>query len=249
MVPPTETLRLALRHYPQDRSAWIQQQWHHLLFLHWEYDPILLQHTLPPGLTVDLYEGKAYVGIVPFWMNNVKLKYLPAIPGTSNFFELNLRTYVFDEKGTPGVWFYSLDANNLLAVKIAQLFFKLPYRYSQIQSSINTKNQIEYRCQTNLSSIPLEFIYQGQDPFYNAEPGSLEFFLIERYILFTSSGKKLLKGQVHHAPYRLCKPQLSSWNDQLFAIDGLQRPQRPPDHMLFSPGVDVEIFSLLNCKD
>ena len=102
--------------------------WRDLLFLHWRVDPERIQRTLPPGLTVDVFDGAAYVGIVPFFMCDIRPRGLPAMPGLSNFMELNVRTYVHDAQGTPGVWFYSLDCNSRLTVWGARRFFHLPYR-------------------------------------------------------------------------------------------------------------------------
>jgi len=109
------------------------QQWRDLLFLHWEYPAAAIQETLPEGLFVDTFGGTAYLGIVPFFMRNSRPRFLPAVPGLSNFMELNLRTYVYDRSGIPGVWFYSLDANQPLAVEIARRIFHLPYRHAKMR--------------------------------------------------------------------------------------------------------------------
>lgn len=244
MVEPTLEGRLAARQYPYQRSPIMEQTWRHLLFLHWEYDPVEIQKTLPPGLYVDRFEGKAYVGIVPLWIPEVKIKFLPLLPGLSSLFELNLRTYVYDETGRPGVWFYSLDANNFLAVQAAKNFFSLPYRHSNIQSLMNEQEEIEFSCRPDGSDVILNYRYKGQDPFEQAQIGSLEFFLIERYLLFTSRSNGLAVGQIHHAPYTLCQPKLLQWDDRLFTTDHLSRPLRNPDHVLYSPLVKMEVFPL-----
>ncbi len=105
----------------------MRQSWDHLLFLHWVLSPARIQETLPPGLWVDCHDGQAYLGIVPFFMMRIRPNGLPSVPYLSHFLECNVRTYVHDEQGTPGVWFYSLDTNRWLAHWIARNFFKLPY--------------------------------------------------------------------------------------------------------------------------
>ena len=102
------------------------QRWLHLLFLHWPIPPDLVQMTLPEGLLVDTFEGHAWLGIVPFFMRGVRPAGFISIPGISNFLELNLRTYVRDVFGRPGIWFYSLDANQILAVCSGQSRFRAP---------------------------------------------------------------------------------------------------------------------------
>ncbi len=119
---PDESQRLAARIPPAQKPV-MHQRWTDLLFLHWEYPLEALQSTLPAGLFVDTFRGKAYLGIVPFFMRNIRPRFLPALPGISNFMEMNLRTYVHDRSGVPGVWFYSLEANQRLAVEVARRFF------------------------------------------------------------------------------------------------------------------------------
>jgi uncharacterized protein YqjF (DUF2071 family) len=243
---PTDSARLAARDYPKKNVMPVmEQQWRNLLFLHWEYDPQAIQQTLPEGLFVDTFDGKAYVTISPFWVPKINLKSLPTIPGISHFLEINLRTYVFDRAGIPGIWFYSLDANHYLANQAAKAFYYLPYQYAQIHSFLNNEQQIEFSCLREGAQAILNYRYQGLGPYQPAESGTLDFFLIERYILFVSREQKGLgMGRVHHTPYPICKPQVWQWDDRLFELDGLTRPQRPPDLMHFSPGVNVDIFSL-----
>ena len=133
MMTPTDAQRLAQRVQP-DSPVVMKQEWSHLLFLHWEMDPAIIQEQLPPGLTVDTYDGKAYLGVVPFHMDNVRPSFCPTVPGLSWFLELNLRTYVHDENGVPGVWFFALDCDQWLAVKLARGLFHLPYQHASMES-------------------------------------------------------------------------------------------------------------------
>jgi len=130
---PTASQRLAACERPSVQPVMFQQ-WRDLLFLHWEYPAEAIQATLPAGLFVDTFAGKAYLGVVPFFMQKIRPRFLPAVPGISDFMELNLRTYVHDRAGVPGVWFYSLDANQWLAVQVARNFFHLPYEYAKPKS-------------------------------------------------------------------------------------------------------------------
>jgi uncharacterized protein YqjF (DUF2071 family) len=223
------------------------QKWRDLLFLHWAYDPAEIQQTLPPGLVVDTFEGKAYLGIVPFFMKDVHPRFSPNVPGISHFMETNVRTYAYDDQGVAGVWFYSLDANQWLAVKAARLFFKLPYFYARMTAKREAGREIDYatwRYGTD-RALSSHFRYRAQSTLFQAQPGSLEFFLIERYILFAHlGGGKLLKGQVHHQPYPICQAEVTTWDDHLLTLDGLRSTGRNPDHIVMSPGVDVDIFAL-----
>lgn len=227
------------------------QSWRQLLFLHWEFDPRVIQRTLPPGLTVDTYEGRAYLGVVPFLMRNIRPRFLPALPGVSNFLETNVRTYVHDENGTPGVWFYSLDANQWLAVRTARRFFHLPYFDAQMQAEstpATTGTELDYATtrRDDPAQTASRFIYRGSGAARVATPGTLEFFLAERYYLFAYDArrKRLFSGQVHHAPYPLQDASVTQWSDRLLELAGFESPAREPDNALYSEGVDVDIFSI-----
>ena len=143
-MAPTLEQRLQARLRPDDQWQVMFQSWHDLLFLHWSFDPAIIQASLPAGLTVDSWEGKAYLGVVPFLMRNIRPRFLPAVPGVSNFHETNLRTYVYDKHGRPGVWFYSLDANQWLAVRTARALFQLPYFDAKMEHTKNDDGRITY---------------------------------------------------------------------------------------------------------
>ena len=223
------------------------QQWRDLLFLHWEFPFDQVQATLPEGLYVDTFGGKAYLGIVPFFMRNVRPRILPAVPGLSHFMELNLRTYVHDRYGAPGVWFYSLDANQWLAVQLARRLFHLPYEYAEMESRVSESGAIRYRSmRVGRGEKPTEcaFNYAPGVELPEAAPGSLEFFLIERYRLYACANGKLRSGAVFHPPYPLCRATLTSWDEHLFTLNGFAATGRLPDHTIMSRGVDVAIFPL-----
>lgn len=223
------------------------QQWRELLFLHWEYSVAAIQATLPAGLFVDTFEGKAYLGVVPFLMCNIRPRFLPAVPGISNFMEMNLRTYIHDRNGVPGVWFYSLDADQWLAVKIARRFFHLPYEHAVTQFSRNAVGRIRYeslRTGTRANGSRCVFEYAPGTALPEPAPGSLEFFLVERYRLYSRAPHGLLRGAVFHEPYRLCRADLAEWDENLLLLDGFAPTGRPPDHVLMSRGVDVTIFPM-----
>lgn len=220
------------------------QRWDELLFLHWRWDPAEIQATLPPGLQVDTFEGEAWLGVVPFFMRNVRPRFCPAIPWISHFLELNLRTYVFDEQGRSGVWFYSLDCNQPLAVWTARTFFHLPYEHARMDADRTRDRWVRYGCRRTGGDHDSEFVYRVSRETQAAEPGSLEFFLAERYLLFANTPGGLRAGQVHHQPYPLGGVDLDAWDDRVIPLNGFESPRRAPDHVTGSPGVAVDIFPL-----
>ena len=250
MSTPPLNHRLALRERPTGQSVVMYQRWRDLLFLHWEINPVEIQKTLPPGLFVDTFANRAYLGLVPFFMCDIRPRFCPAVPGLSNFLEVNVRTYVYDERGVAGVWFYSLDANQWLAVKMARLFFKLPYFYAKMAAKKETNGAVAYTTwrRNSTPALSSRFHYRGQGLRRQAEPGSLEFFLVERYILFAVPGRdQLATGQVYHPPYPLSEAEVIQWDSHLLTLAGFASPGQAPDHILYSPGVDVDVYALQKC--
>lgn len=243
---PNQAQRLAACRRPACGPVMFQR-WTELLFLHWEYPAAAIQATLPEGLFVDMHDGKAYLGVVPFFMRKIRPRFLPAVPGISDFMEMNLRTYVHDRAGVPGVWFYSLDANQWLAVKIARRFFHLPYEHAEMKFRRTAEGRIQYEskrtgARANGSRCVFEYAAGAELP--QPEPGSLEFFLVERYRLYSSAPNGLRRGAVFHEPYPLSRADVTAWDENLLPLDGFTPTGRPPDHVAMSRGVDVTVYPL-----
>ncbi|MFO7447714.1 MAG: DUF2071 domain-containing protein [Ignavibacteriaceae bacterium] len=246
MTQPSIKDRLKIRQEPRNKLIVMHQDWRDLLFLHWEYDSAKLQRTLPEGLYVDTYNGRAYIGVIPFSLLNLRLNLLPPVPGISYFSEINVRTYVYDENGTPGVWFYSLDADKFLAVEAAKLI-DLPYRHAEITNEKDPGNGIinfSVKRTGEIISSHFKYSMNGEESFADSE--SLEFFLIERYLLFNYSKEKnmIRQIQVHHNPYPIVKADLLQWDDKMLRLNGFEVTNRKPDHTVMSPGVDTKIYMI-----
>lgn len=224
------------------------QRWSELLFLHWKFNPELIQKTLPKELTVDTFEGSAWLGIVPFQMSGVRPRWLPPVSGLSSFPELNLRTYVRDGLGRPGVWFYSLDTSQPIANWIARTLFHLNYRRARFD--LKPRNEgIRYVSTLKLETgwdEPQLYDWTRTGSAHVAETGSIDFFLVERYRLFAhkKSCDTILTGRVYHEPYPLHKVELERYSTHLFETNGFDAPARAPDHAIASAGVDVQIFPM-----
>jgi uncharacterized protein len=221
------------------------QAWHDLLFLHWVWDPVEIQATLPAGLHVDTFDGRAWVGVVPFWMDAVRPRGLPPVPGLSWFQELNLRTYVCDDRGEPGVWFYTLDCNQPIATQLARTFFNLNYQHArQCGRRAGPKSPAAFYSRRVNTGGESEFRYQATGVPYLAAPDSLEFFLGERYRLFSTHSAGLRTGRVWHEPYPLQAVHVELATTSLWVDQGFPSPDRPADHAMASAGVDVSIYPL-----
>ena len=238
MSVPSLEQRLALRQCPT-RQAVMHQRWDNLLFLHWEIDAEIIQDSLPPGLWVDRYQGKAYVAIVPFKMRGIRPHGLPAVPYLSNFLETNVRTYVHNAEGVPGVWFYSLDTDRWIAHWIAKRFFHLPYVWSRM-----SHKGMHYEMTRHDQPQSARHAFEPEGELTEAEPGTLDFFLLERYLLYSYAAKKrqLLTGQVHHRPYETCPVSLIHGDTTPLKWNGFPEPSNGPVHQCYSPGVEVDVF-------
>ena len=228
-------------------SPMMYQKWRSLLFLHWSFPPETVRKFLPEGLELDTFEGKAYVGLVPFFMTGVRPAYLPAIPWLSQFPETNVRTYVHRAGRDPGVWFMSLDAANPIAVIIARTLFHLPYHRARMSVENDPKSgRIHYRS-TRFWPQPVpastRITAKPTGPARTAATGTLEDFLIERYLLYTTHRNRLYRGQVHHVAYPVQTAEIDGLNETMLAANGLLQPGSPP-LIHYVGGVDVEIFSI-----
>ncbi len=243
-MPPTDEQRLALRDRPHGFPV-MKQRWAGLGFFHWETDPEALAARLPDGLHVDTFAGKAYIGVVPFFMQRIRPVGLPPLPWLSWFHELNLRTYVHDDAGNPGVWFFSLDCNQPLAVEIARRAFNLPYEHA-VMSSTTESGIIRFHSHRKASPLPAaEFTYPLPENPQPAAPGTLEWFLVERYLLFSANPRgEIHTGRVHHTPYLIEPMPSGKCSTTPFALNGFHEPETPPVSLLTAAPVDVTVFPL-----
>jgi uncharacterized protein YqjF (DUF2071 family) len=179
--------------------------WLNLLFMHWPLPVAALREHVPAGLEIDTFEGAAWLGLVPFEMRDVCPRYLPSVPGLSHFPELNLRTYVH-YRGRPGVWFFSLDAGNPVAVRLARATFFLPY-FDAAMTHHHADDVSTFKSvRTHKGARPASFgaRYRPTGPVGRALPGSVEHFLTERYCFYSADGDgRLYRCEVHHRPWPL----------------------------------------------
>jgi uncharacterized protein len=241
MKEVTDLDRLAVRSRPNGAHL-MHQNWGKLLFMHWPVSPSLLRPHLPERLEIDTYNASAWIALTPFTMWDVRPSFLPAIPGLSRMHELNFRTYVYLD-GVPGVWFFSLDLTNSLGVKGARFLFHLPYYHAEIELR-QEGNSIDYRLHRT-EEPPAEFAasYSFGEPLPASRPGSLEFFLTERYCLYSAHRDRLYRARVFHEPWPLRSAKLTSFSSSLFDQINLPHPAGDP-HLLYAEAVSVDIWGL-----
>jgi uncharacterized protein YqjF (DUF2071 family) len=224
-----------------NRSVWGTQRWRQLLFMHWPVPVAALRRAVPRAFELDLHEGTAYVGVVPFAMQAVRPNLLPA-PMSLDFLETNVRTYVH-RHGEPGVYFFSLEAASRLAVAAARAAFALPYHFAKMRLE-QAQGVVRYRSQRLSDGATLGVSYRVAEALGPSQPGTLEHFLIERYLLFTEREGSALRGQVHHEAYPVHRAEVLAVRDQLVSAAGLPPVVGLPALAHYSPGVDVDVFAL-----
>jgi hypothetical protein len=204
----------------------MQQTWRALTFLHWRYDPAVIRRTLPQGLTLDTFDGFAWVGLVPFELADVAPPKLFALPWLSRFPETNVRTYVHGPDSVPGVWFFTLEADRLIAVLAARASYHLPYRWAQM-SIHEEEARVEYRSRRNRlfgkgeTDIAVEAGARMQ-------PGELDHFLTARFRLYAAAGRRIAYAPVEHNPWPLQHARILRLNENLIENSGAPRPQGNP---------------------
>jgi len=217
-----------------------RQTWRDLLFVHWEVPIEVLRNLVPPSLSIDLFAGRAYVGLVPFTMHRVRLGPMPV----ADFLETNLRTYVHAE-GIPGVWFFSLDAESALAVWGARTFYRLPYHRARM-ASLRRDESWTYRSDRRSdadAALRVRWSLVEDSP-HTAQEGTLEHFLTERYALYGSTGgRDIYRVRVHHDPWPLQRARLHTLITTIPEAAGIRVSSPIAPVLASAQGVSVETFA------
>ncbi len=206
----------------------MRQTWRNLLFAHWPLPAEALRPLIAPALPLDIFDGQAWLGITPFCIEGLAPRGLPALPVISRFPELNVRTYITLD-GKPGVLFFSLDAGNLSAVWGARIFYRLPYWHARMRTR-REGDWLRYSSQRIHGPRPAEFRgrYRPVGPPSRNIPGSLEYFLTERYCLYAAEGERLFRAEIHHRPWPLQTAEAEIVTNTVALADGIALPDIPP---------------------
>lgn len=242
---PSEILRESShRPWPLPAGPWaVAMQWHDLLFAHWPVAAEVVRPHIPAGLALDTCDGTAWLGVVPFRMSGVRRRGTPSLPWFSAFPELNVRTYV-TAGAKPGVWFFSLDAHNPVAVAVARRWYHLPYFRAEMRCTASTYVEYESR-RTHRGAAAAEFKaqYLPTGPMQRSQPGTLEYFLTERYCLYAADARgRIHRGNIHHAPWPLQPAEAEIATNTMAAASGFTLPARPLLH--FARRLDVVAWTL-----
>lgn len=227
------------------QGPWLMtQSWRDVLFAHWTIPVEQMRRVIPEPLELDLWEGQAWIGVVPFWMSGVSPRFVPGMPWLSVFPELNVRAYVTLDR-RPGVYFFSLDAARWLAVGTARRWFHLPYRHARM--AIRERDGwFEYRSRRiDRSAAPAEFAgrYRPVGPTVWAEPGSLADFLTARYSLYTvAPDGGVSRADVGHPPWRLSSAEAEIRRNTMTLPAGIRLPETPP-LLHYAERVDTHIWA------
>lgn len=233
----------AHRPWPLPRGPWIMAQtWHDLLFAHWPLPPQVLRPLVPEQLPLDTYDGQCLLAVAPFHMSNVRPRGVPPLPRFSSLPELNVRTYV-NLEGKPGVYFFSLDAGMLSAVFAARSFYRLPYYYARMKVDVGA-DEVRYH---SLRRVPANAEFRGSyratGPVQLRAPGSLEHWLTERYCLYTTTGRSVFRGEIHHLPWPLQDAEAEIEINSMAAAAGIKLPNVAP-LLHFSRRLEVLVWPL-----
>jgi uncharacterized protein len=217
------------------------QIWHDLLFAHWPVPAAAMRKLVPEHLTLDAFDGQCWVGVVPFHMSGIRRRELPPVPGLSRFPELNVRTYV-TYSSKPGVYFFSLDADNRAAVWAARKFYHLPYFYAAM-SSEERNGVIHYSSHRHRGNAEFQGCYRPSGDIRIRDKGTLEHWLTERYCLYTTYSGDLYRGEIHHQPWPLQDAEAEFEINTAAAASGIFLPDTPP-LLHFARRLDVLIWPL-----
>jgi uncharacterized protein YqjF (DUF2071 family) len=216
------------------------QTWESLLFCHWAIPFRLLRELVPAELEIDTFDDQAFVGVVPFKMRHIRPRWLPRALAF-NFLETNVRTYVVHQ-GKPGVYFFSLEASSRLAVWAARIGWSLPYHFARMSASCVDHQHRYQSCRS--SGVKHHVTFRVGQELGPSRAGTLEHFLLERYLLFVARRNQIHVGQVHHQPYHAYLADVQTLQDDLVEAAGFPAVTGPPELAHYCPGVDVEVFGI-----
>jgi uncharacterized protein YqjF (DUF2071 family) len=223
----------------------LHQQWFDLAFLHWPLEPRLVRPLLPPGLELDTFDGAAWIGVTPFRVTRMRPSLFPALPWVGDQVELNFRTYV-RAGDVPGVWFFSLDATNPLAVYSARLGFRMPYYLAAMDFERSGRTRRIRSRRTHPGARPASFDAEWTlgEALPWAAPGTLDYFLIERYWLYAADRNCLWRGRIQHERWPLRRAQPRRFSATLFAAHGLPTIREAPVVHAQREALHVEVWPL-----
>lgn len=242
---------------PFRAASIMRMRWRHLLFAHWPVSAAALRPLVPAELDIDEFEGQAWVGLIPFTMEDVSPRLLPRLPlrGLTDFHECNVRTYVHprgenDDAAARGVWFFSLDAASRLAVRSARRIFALPYFDARMHLR-REGDVIDY----SLHRLPafmdrkgaaprMRCRWRALDPLPPSRPGELAHFLTERYCLYAMKSGRLRRGRIAHKPWTLRRAQLLALDDSLVRAAGIDFDQSREPVLHHADAMDVRAWRL-----
>lgn len=229
----------------------MSQRWCDLLFAHWPVPTAALRPLVPERLEIDTFDGTAWIAAVPFRMEAVRPRGLPVVPWLSAFPELNVRTYV-KLGDRPGVFFFSLDATNPIAVSVARRFFLLPYFRARMtcEPDGDALRYSSTRTHAGTPSARFEGSYGPAGDVFRSPPGSLDHFLTERYCLYASGtsvgrpSEDLYRAEVDHAPWPLQPAEATIEVNSVLEPVGLGSATEVAPHLLFARSLDVRVWPL-----
>jgi uncharacterized protein YqjF (DUF2071 family) len=219
----------------------MEQTWNDLLFAHWPIAPDLMRPLVPPELPLDTFDGLCWIAVTPFHMTGVRARWLPALPGTSAFPELNVRTYV-TYNGKPGVFFFSLDAANRAAVWAARTTYRLPYFFAEMEVR-DRDGLFHYRSARESAPAELKAQYRAAKPVQLRTRGHLDHWLTERYCLYTVAKSTIYRAEIHHEQWPLQDAEAEIETNTMASAANIKLPQVPP-LLHFSKKLQVLIWPL-----
>jgi uncharacterized protein YqjF (DUF2071 family) len=229
-------IRTSRRLRPMPSGRWaMTQRWNDLLYAHWPVPATQMADLLPNWLEADTFQGSAWLGVVPFWLDRIKVRGVPMIPGARSFPDLTLRTYVHDQyTGTAGVYCFSVDASNLLAVAVARMYYHLPYYWAEMRFEQRSEREFGFYSRRRLTKHPVMFKarYRGLGPTSKTAEirnGTLEYFFTERTCLFSSSREgQPLRANLHSVPWPLEEAEAEIERNDLSTSIGIKLPNVEP---------------------
>lgn len=228
------------RPWPLPESRWkYYQEWNKSLFMHWTVDPAIIEPLIPADITLDLFEGKAWVSVVAFTMQKIRPRHLPFFKPISDFHEINVRTYV-TKNNKPGVYFINIEAQKAVSVFLSRNISGLPY-----EKAVMHRKEQPALCIYTSSNLPKKFHLHAEYEITKKDitKTPLDLFLTERYCLYVPVQNQFYRYNIHHVAWPLQAVTIHKLTLQYQIGHFWVNSNTPPLLSHYSEGVKVVAWS------
>ncbi|MBG6110182.1 uncharacterized protein YqjF (DUF2071 family) [Flavobacterium sp. CG_9.10] len=229
-------------------SVFLKANWENIVMANYEISTAILSKYLPKGVTIDLYNDKAYVSLVGFMFKNTKIFNVP-IYRFGTFEEINLRFYVSRKVGNKtrrGVVFINETVPYKAVAWLANALYKehyttIPTRHSWDFAKEQKEIKYEWLVNKKWNSIALSALKAKKI----MEKNSFESFIFEHYYGYTKFNNTITEEyQIAHPSWlinEIVAYKIDCDFETMYGKDFAILDKTQPESIFLAEGSAIEI--------